>query len=241
MSARAKVLITRPLPQALSLKSRIEGQMPSVECLIAPSLEIKTINAELPKDGFEALIVTSINALAVIENQPFFDFFVPLFCVGQKTTEQARELGFKNIYTTAQNAQELCATIQKSKLKRFMYLRGENISFDFKQELPNIKIDEHIVYDAKMAETLPSEIITALKGEKIDIITFFSKRSVQSFLELLDQHNIPLSSLEGIKTLCISDAVLKSLSGIHKGDVYVSRTPNEDGMIETLDSICCKA
>ncbi|MDH5722797.1 MAG: uroporphyrinogen-III synthase [Alphaproteobacteria bacterium] len=235
MSGKTRILITRPKEQAEAFKRRVEKEGREYECLIAPVLQIEYRDVSIQDCKYDALIFTSANAASSIGKQSFFDFSTPVLCVGQKTALKAKEAGFSNIHHVAKNVQALCEYMAagKDNFRSILYLRGMDISFGLKEELGNlgIKITEHIVYEAIKSSKLPEEILRDLKASKIDIITFFSARSAGSFIELIESQKITLGTT---KALCISHAVLESLSGYFKDRVYVSRTPDEDSMIEAL-------
>ena len=238
MSGKTRILITRPKEQASSFKNRVEKENPEFECLIAPVLEIKYRDVQIQDCSCDALIVTSINALPSIAKQPFFDFSTPVLCVGEKTALRAKEAGLGNIVHIAKNAQALCEhmALNKHDFKNVLYLRGKDISFGIKEELGKlgIKITENIVYEALKSESFSEEILHDLKASKIDIIVFFSVRSARNFIEILDAHKI---SVNTTKALCISRSVLESLGCYFDDEVYVSRTPDEDGMIQALANL----
>lgn len=240
MSHNKTILVTRPKQQAEAFRKRIEAENFECTCLVASVLEIQNHMTSINTEGYDAILLTSQNAFPTIEKQPFFDFLLPLFCVGKKTAQMARETGFEKISHIAEDADELNAAIKKSSFKNILYLRGQNIAFDFKKELSDhgINVTEEICYEAIPVKILPEAIIDSLKTSEVDIITFFSARSAACFASLLNTNNI---RPQGTKALCISDSVIESLHGYFEGKVYVSRTPDEDGMIEMLASMCCKA
>ena len=246
MSCRKTILITRPQEQAIALKNRLE--LDALECniLIGPVLQISHGHDETfnpIKKDFNALLITSSNALPVTIKLPFFDFTIPVLCVGKVTAEKAKKSGFRDIRYVAENASELFDFIAKhyDQYPSILYLRGKNISFDFKSRLKDLGIhcDEFVAYDALQVTDYPREIISKIMNGEIHLVTFFSKRSAENFISILNKLKIFADdhALKQTKALCISSSVIKSLSGYFEGNTFVARTPDEIGMIEAIRSI----
>jgi uroporphyrinogen-III synthase len=88
----SRVLITRSEPGASDTAERLAGL--GYDPIVEPLFAIEHVQAALP--GFDALAFTSANgvrAFAKLNSQRD----VPVFCVGRRTAEAARESGFSNV------------------------------------------------------------------------------------------------------------------------------------------------
>jgi uroporphyrinogen-III synthase len=105
-SASFRVLVTRSEPGASETGRRLAdlGYTPIVEPLFA----IEAIPAELPP--FDALAFTSLNGVRAFARLDARRD-VPVFCVGSRTAEEAREAGFMHVMSADGDVAALAALI----------------------------------------------------------------------------------------------------------------------------------
>lgn len=228
------ILVTRPYVQAREFAAEIEkiGFIP----LIQPLLDIHLVpfsfdSIQKPK----AILLTSLHSLGS-EKPPLDWADIPVFTVGLKTKDVARDAGFHNIYSGCGDIGDVNPLIRQHipSSSRLLYLRGEHIQHDVKTLLLDYKIDEKITYDAKPVSKFDDNILNSFIN--IDILTLFSARSGLVLKGLLSQHHLT-SRLQSIKLLCLSHAVLESVQELNWTSCHVAESPTAPSMIKTLERL----
>lgn len=131
---RVRVLVTRSEPGASETAERLSaaGYLPIVE----PVFAIEPLPAEVPE--FDALAFTSANGarqFATLSERKD----VPVFCVGARTAEAAREAGFTNVTSADGDADTLAAAIirQLPRQSRLLHPGNEESRGDLSGRLRN--------------------------------------------------------------------------------------------------------
>ncbi|GAA4309634.1 uroporphyrinogen-III synthase [Pontixanthobacter gangjinensis] len=139
------------------------------------AIKIESIEIELKQETIEYVIFTSKNAVkAVSQKRPEIK---NCFCVGEKTTALAREIGY-NVLLTANNAKDLALIIsQDHKNKEFHFFSGNRR----RDELPKLLEENNIKY--KETRVYNTSLNLRKFDSEFDGIMFFSPSGVQSFTE----------------------------------------------------------
>lgn len=250
------MLVTRSVQQAVSFVERI-GHQAAIQgvqgfgperFLLAPMLEIVPAHFSCPDfSRYDGLIVTSVHALDMIVTRCGADdpaqmrllCCMPLYIVGSKTSEKAVLCGLTGPASVAPTAAALmdlllCRTPARQGGRpgrpRLLYVRGRDVAHDLKNALAELcDIDEITVYEAEAVARVPEEALSALRGGAVEAVTFFSARSAQNFIELV-QKNALSYHLETVKALCISVGVLECLRPVWPGCLCAADTPDAGGM-----------
>lgn len=236
VSQKPLVLVTRPEDQLIDFSRKIAeiGGQP----ISAPMLKILPVSYDtqaLPE--YEGLIFTSANALR---------FFVPhaadhnksVVCVGNNLARLLENAHFQ-IRAKAVTAEVLMADItsQHKSIKRWLYVRGQEISFDFKAAIEaarkDVTVSELTVYRAEKEDAFPVEAQALIEKGRISYVTVFSRRTAESFMAIIARHKLE-GALRHIKVLCIRESVLECVQPHLWQNVYVSDIPTQDGMVERL-------
>ncbi|MBL0941661.1 MAG: uroporphyrinogen-III synthase [Alphaproteobacteria bacterium] len=210
------ILITRPQPDAERLAKHL--QQKGYYTLIDPLIEIEFIDVELSLKGVQAILVTSLNGIRALAHvSP--ERAQLLYAVGPGSASEARSLGFENVRYASGNIQALIEKIQHemSPLRgKMIYVCGDVIGGDIVGELKHqgFEAEKHMIYRTKEATTFTSQTLKAFKANKISLILFFSPRTVDIFVKLLQQSSLE-SVCESITALCLSTAVRERLKGLH--------------------------
>nr|WP_215728839.1 uroporphyrinogen-III synthase [Campylobacter vulpis] len=127
-----------------------EAKFEGVENLILNEIKFFDFNVNL-KD-FNALILTSKNALKALEKAKIeLDFTLQIYAVGEKTAKEAKKLGFTKIKIPSLAYGKTLFDEFKEELKgrKCLYLRGKNIASRLNEDLRNygVKLKELIVYE----------------------------------------------------------------------------------------------
>ena len=219
------ILITRPLIDSEDLMGKLFSLGHKI--IHIPTLKILSANVS-PVDAkkYDAFIFTSANAIRNLKlnNQ---DNSKVCFCVGSITEKIVRQKGYNKTISAGGTVNALKNIILNSdqidKKKSIAYFCGEYISSNLDVELKNdgFQIDKIINYTSEKITDLNDENNKIIKNHPPDIIFIYSKRSAESFIEIVKKN-----SLNGIMTesrvLCISEKVLRVFknSGWKKLEVF---------------------
>jgi uroporphyrinogen-III synthase len=219
------ILITRPLIDSEDLMGKLFSLGHKIVHI--PTLKISAANISLvDAQKYDAFIFTSANAIRNLKlnNQ---DTNKVCFCVGSITEKIVRQKGYNNTISAGGTVNALKNIILNSdqidKKKSIAYFCGDYISSNLDIELKNegLQVDKIINYTSKKITDLNEENNKIIKNHPPDIIFIYSKRSAESFIEIVKKY-----SLKGLMTesrvLCISEKVLGLLkkSGWKKLEVF---------------------
>ena len=219
------ILITRPLIDSEDLMGKLFSLGHKIVHI--PTLKISAANISLvDAQKYDAFIFTSANAIRNLKlnNQ---DTNKVCFCVGSITEKIVRQKGYNNTISAGGTVNALKNIILNSdqidKKKSIAYFCGDYISSNLDIELKNegLQVDKIINYTSKKITDLNEENNKIIKNHPPDIIFIYSKRSAESFIEIVKKY-----SLNGLMTesrvLCISEKVLSVFksSGWKKLEVF---------------------
>ena len=219
------ILITRPLIDSEDLMGKLFSLGHKIVHI--PTLKITATNVT-PVDAkkYDAFIFTSTNAIRNL-NLTNQDNSKICFCVGSITEKIVRQKGYNNTISAGGNVNALKNIILNSdqidKKKSIAYFCGDYISSNLDIELKNdgFQIDKIINYTSEKITDLNEENNKIINNHPPDIIFIYSKRSAESFIEIVKKY-----SLNGLMTesrvLCISEKVLSVFknSGWKKLEVF---------------------
>jgi uroporphyrinogen-III synthase len=238
------VLVTRPEPDdeatAASLRAR------GLEVLTAPMLRFEPVAFQDDTDAaYGAVIVTSANALRGIE--PHLEnsrlLALPLFAVGERTADAARDAGFEKVISADGDAAGLrdcvLASVKTKELKKaspLLYLAGADLARDLAGELGErgFTVVTHTTYRMAPVSSLPREICDAFAAHRIEAVLHYSRRSARAFLQAARAGGVEISAL-AIPQCCISAQVATVVRDAGATQVVVAATPDENALLEALD------
>ena len=208
------ILLTRPLIDAEDLMGKFFSLGHKI--IHIPTLKISAANID-PVDAkkYEVFIFTSANAIRNLKliNS---DKSKICFCVGSITEKIVRQAGYNNTISAGGTINALKNIIlnsdQVEKKNLIAYFCGDNISSDLDTELKREghQVDKIINYTSEKITGLNEENNKIIKNHPPDIIFIYSKRSAESFVEIVKKY-----ALNGLMTesrvLCISEKVLSVL------------------------------
>ena len=230
------ILITRPYDQAISFAERLEAA--GYEVLIEPMLTIKATDFTPPDlHDYQALVFTSVNAVRTFARHSS-QRHLPVYCVGEKTAQEAKREGYDRVYTGEGTGRALADMLEAQKQlqnRPFLHVRGEDSAFAMEAWLAQRGVAMHtlVAYQAQKARDLGDVCAEALRSGKIKVIPFFSRRTAESFLALTRQ-NALWSTFVGIKALSISARVVESLREAPWSEVLIAKNSDENGIFELI-------
>ena len=204
------ILITRPLIDAEDLMGKLFSLGHKI--IHIPTLQVKPVtNLKCDAKNYDAFIFTSANAIRNLKliNE---DKKKLCFCVGSITEKIVRQKGYSNTISAGGNVNALKNIILNSdfdKRKKIAYFCGDYIASDLDLDLKRegYFIDKVINYSSEKIIDLNNENEKILNNHPPDIIFVYSKRSAESFVELVKKYTLN-GLMTGSRVLCISEKVL---------------------------------
>jgi uroporphyrinogen-III synthase len=201
-------------------------------------MKVETLAADLA-GNWAAVIVTSANAPAAIAASRTGEalFALPVFAVGQRSADAARQAGFKHVITANGNVRDLVQTLIARGIDAaapLLYLAGEDRAADLVGELAahGIVAEVRVVYRAATAP-FPQALIAALRTGQVDAVLHFSRRSADSYIAGAKTADIAGPAL-AVRHLCLSPQIADAFAGARH--VAIAKRPDEAALIELLEA-----
>src|SRR5438552_17462803 len=133
-----RVVITRPQSDGERTAATLRAQ--GHEVLVAPLMRVEPVTADL-HGKWGAVIITSANAPNAIADDSARAALVklPLFAVGQRRAEAARQAGFMDVTSAGGDVRDLVLTLAARRADAkapLLYLAGEDRAADLLGDLP---------------------------------------------------------------------------------------------------------
>ncbi len=224
------VLVTRPEPGAAETARRLAalGWRP----VLAPALVLAP-RPFAPAPGVQAILLTSRAAARALPPTP-----LPVLAVGEATAAEARARGFPQVQAAAGDADALAAlaaaTLDPAAGPLLLAVGagyGEELAEALRAQ--GFRVLRRIVYGAAPAAALPPEAVSALHQGVIAAALFFSPKSAQSAVALIQGAGLAATA-RGIRALVISPRVARDLAPLTWRQVQVAARPDQDSLLELL-------
>ena len=234
------VLVTRAFDEAARTAASLAALGHSA--ILSPVLEIVPTGAEWPAGVVDGVLATSAQAFEFLSASPDWPALearrlMPVYAVGARTLEAARERGFEGGGTLAQDARALARamteTLERAAPARLVYLAGRDRKPDIEAELAQAGhlLETVVVYAAEPAEALDPEAAALIESGEIGAALHFSRRSAQIFLELAREADLDVA---GLTHIAISEDAAQPLTAAGLASIRVAAEPNEPAMLELL-------
>jgi uroporphyrinogen-III synthase len=230
------VVVTRPHADGERTAAALRARGHKV--LVAPLMKIEAVGADL-SGKWGAVTITSANAPAAITESRASRalFALPLFAVGQRSAEAARQAGFTDVTTAGGDVHDLVRTLIERSTDAtapLLYLAGEDRAANLIGELSarGIAAEMRIVYRA-VTTSFPPALIKALRAGEVDAVLHFSRRSADNYLSGARQAGIAEPAL-AVRHLCLSAQIAEPLAGASR--ITVATRPDEAALIELLQA-----
>jgi uroporphyrinogen-III synthase len=236
-----RFLVTRP--QAEAELTVAELRQRGHRALIAPVLAIEPVaNAPFDPASFDAIIMTSGNAARALAAHSALprSLALPVFAVGGRTAQAARDLGFSNVASAEGDATDLLALLRErhgTPGGRLLYLAGSDRSRDLEAELApgGIRVETVVMYRATAATRLPGDVEQALRDAVVDGVLHYSRRSTAIFLDCADKGRLD-AFVRPLAHYCLSQRAAEPLSARGFGKVRIARHPDEAALLDLIAS-----
>ncbi|HEV3161014.1 MAG TPA: uroporphyrinogen-III synthase [Xanthobacteraceae bacterium] len=231
-----RILVTRPQPGAAQTAAALQAR--GHEPIVAPLFQIEILSKVDPKAAqWAAILITSANALPGILRSAGRSAWrgVPIFAVGDRTAQAAREAGFTNVTSAAGNVNDLIGVVaaQLKPPARLLYLGGEERTGDLAGALQarNFAVDTVVVYRFLIAPILPEPAAAALASD-IEGALHFSRRGAEAFLNAARNSRLLEAALTKPVHFCMSEQVAAPLRQAGAMHIQIAARPNEDALVE---------
>lgn len=230
-----RVLIIRSLEDALSMITVLQskGIVVSHHPLFKPHfLPIP------PLLNPAALIVTSKNAIRALKDADELKG-LPLYSVGDKTAELAKQYGFLKVASASGASQDLIKLIVKIPLRSkgiLWYLSGEKITRNITDSLnqEGFKAKRQIVYRIEDALDLPETLCHELKNHTLSHVLLCSSRTTAVFVDLLKKKKLEMRTCQ-ITALCLSEEIKEKALDLQWKELWLSPKPNINNLMGYFD------
>jgi uroporphyrinogen-III synthase len=231
-----RIVLTRPQEDSERTAATLRAK--GHEVLISPLLRVEPVNARLTT-AWGAVVITSANAAMALAANAARDGLIklPLYAVGQRTADAAREVGFTDIVIAGGDVRDLLRTIVERRADAkgpLLYLAGEDRSGDLIGDLTvrGIAAEMAVVYRAAPAP-FSARLIEALKGGAVDAVLHFSRRSAESYLAGAQAAQLTKQAL-AVGHYCLSAQIAEPLQAMGAPRVVVAKRPDEASIIDLL-------
>ncbi len=180
-----RVLLTRPEQDAA--RSAALWRARGHQVVVSPVLQLRATGAPLPPGPFDAIVLTSANALlAFPTGVPPYLAQLPVLCVGDRTAAAARAAGFHAVTSARGDVAALTEMAERSLPHgaRLLYLAGVERKPDLERAWADGALSVVAAYEAQPAPHLTQEAQEALRHGEIDAVLHFSRRSAEAYLTL---------------------------------------------------------
>jgi uroporphyrinogen-III synthase len=234
-----RLLVTRPEPDALLLKARLETL--GHEATVAPLLSVSFDDTEMVDLAeVQAVIATSRNGLRGLKAQGAHRIaaLLPLYAVGRATAKDGAALGFKDIITGAGRVADLMPEIVAGADPHegvLLHLAGDELAGRMLDELElhGFRVLQPIVYRMVPTDAFTEDTVEQIATGEVEGVLLFSPRSASIYANLIVQHGLE-SAAQRLAHYCLSAAVAQRLAPLGPVQIAVADEPTLDGILEAV-------
>lgn len=224
-----RAVVTRP--QADGERTAAALRARGHEVLLAPLMRVEPVVADLSGE-WRAVVITSANALPAASTADLTK--LPLFAVGERSADAARQAGFTDVTSAGGDARDLVRLLVSRRASNLIYLAGEDRAADLTGELAahGISVETRVVYRA-VTMPYPPALVEALRTGALDAVFHFSKRSADHYIAGARDAGL-LETALALRHYCLSAAVAAPLTAAGASAVSVAPRPEESALIDLL-------
>lgn len=235
-------LVTRPQPDCKATADRLRALG---HC--ADELPLLVFRAD-PPDTFDlagvgALAVTSRRSIDALEGHPQLSSLktLPVFTVGDRTSQACRDLGFKTVHSADSDVAGLGRLIVALQTdfggRDVLYLAARDRAGDMggTLETAGLRCRTVPVYDMAKADQLPAGVARGLEQGSYEGVLIFSRRTGETFTSLLKANGLG-HIYSSLPVYAISRQAAASLESFDI--VHIAEHPKEDALIDLVLADC---
>lgn len=227
--SRAPLLILRPEPGASMTAKRAfdEGWRP----VVSPIFRIEPIAWGSPApDGYDALFVTSANAVRQAGKAVSAYAALPAYAVGDATARALKAAGFVDIRSGRGDAAMMLEAAAENGVKSALHLAGEDYR-DVGHDA--ISIDRRFVYRSAAIDRFGEKALIALR-EGGGAVLLHSGRAAEHFARLCEAAKIPRGR---IRIAALAPAVLAAAGPGWRGSIAAAK-PDDAALLAAAARLC---
>ena len=207
-----------------------------------PLLKIKSIKLNRNKitqiKSADSIIFTSSNAVDLTKNY-LKSFSNKVFCVGKDTKKTCFKNNIKNVFSSNGNVVDLIKLITKktkNKSNRLVYISAKQTAVNLPLILKSkkFKVKKIVVYESKKIKFLKKNILNLIKLNKLNFVTFFSKKTANTFNQLVSKYKLE-EYLVNIQCISLSKEIEKIIKKNTFRKSYVCNSPDREGFLKLIN------
>lgn len=238
-----RVFVFRPRPDAERTARAIADH--GFEPVLAPLFDVVRLPGAAPEAAFDAIVLTSGNAIPALTEGPAGWRDLPVFTVGARTAARVREAGLDDARSADGDRNDLIELIKRTlpAPAKLLMIVGR----DRKEDVPDrLKEAGYTVtlwtaYAAEPVTVLPEDTQAALRhGQPGDAALHYSARGARTFIALAQAAGVSDAALE-LTHVVLSADVAAPLIAAGASTVLVAEHPEEAGMLAALEQVSARA
>ena len=230
--ADVRVLVTRPEASARRTAQKLSAL--GHEPVLAPVLRIESTDQPPPAENFDAILLTSANAVPALGRLD--SRRKPVFTVGERTAARAREAGFE-VRSAGGDARALTALLRTELPPPASLLHVAGLHRKPEPQASLEALDYGVIvwtaYAARKLERLPASLVADIRAGRADAALHYSRRSAEILLQLAGEAGIS-GPLLAIGHACLSDDVAQPFRAAGAARVVVAEHPSEEALLARL-------
>jgi uroporphyrinogen-III synthase len=225
-----RVLITRPEPGATRTLNALLAK--GIKANAVPLTEIRALSFDIPTGEFDALIVTSQNAVVFGNSILTYYDDKPVFTVGKRTAESLQN---HPVSSWAETAEALLPKILTQAPKRLLYICGQTRrpELELGVKAAGIQIEAVEIYSAVPTENASERLERFFKRTKNSMVLFHAPSAADAFVSAINLHSLS----DTTRFLCLSAAIATHLPAEWQYRVSIADRPDENAMFDQLDKM----
>lgn len=223
------ILITRPLPDAVSTASDVEAL--GFRPVVAPVLTVETLDAAWPDPrDLDAVAFTSAHAVAALP-AGWVAFDLPVFTVGARTAAAAREAGFRAVESADGDGPALARLLDERLTPgaRVFHPHGADTAGPL---AGRFVVRPLVIYRTVMADRMPPEAVAFFADPDATAALFYSPRSGAAFATLA--RDLPRAAFGRVRALCLSMPVLNSVAALGWAEIRCADRPDNAALMRLV-------
>ena len=233
---RPRILVTRPEPGASRTARRLEAA--GFDAVVLPLTRIAPLDFVMPEGVFDAVIVTSAQALQRVDSARLRQ--LPLYAVGEATAEAARKAEFEHLRSAGGSVSSIAALVKASAkpAAKLLYLCGRVRRPELEAALgaAGFTLTAVETYNAAPIEYPEAELSDRLGEMPFDAVTLMSAQAAEQFA-LLTGHDLIERLFNRCEIVCFSPRIADALTGKEGWKIAVTEKASEDALLDLLSPL----
>ena len=217
----------------------VRGIALGLEPVVLPFTQVEAL-PQAPLEGpFDAIVVTSANALRHFSQIRRF-VGLPLLAVGDATAQAARDLGFEDVRSAGADVRALSAMLESDIRRdaRLLYLCGQTRTPALEEWANTRRQSMQLLetYATNKVSQLTNKLDAHFAASKPEIVLFHSGVSASIFLQWLDGRST-MQRLDSTTFVVISERVSGLIWQRLNARIAIARTPDEAAMLDAVKQL----